>query len=470
MVSARPSQSLSQRSGTKRSVENDGPRAMSPYQTTETHDSTRALVIHPNLEICSTWWLPDEFKEKDLEIDYPVNVNIEDESYPNGSSIKPTNWLCVYPRWNNSNASTTEFGGANCHNCYLIGSMAKNLDAQLPGRAKNESWPNGSSIKPTDGLFVCPRRNNSNASTMESLEGPIVRTADLISAMDKNMDAQLTGRVKDAPRFHSKVPSLELGLKTRTSTGYFANSIQKAMRNALIQDISTLRRIFSRDSNTYAVSNQGGARIMGSSSPHGNNYKAVKTACPYNMMPSSDASLMKQGKYTNRDDNITCLDLSSKRPRSTRYGANAIQEEHRKVLTLSHVSAFKRYDTSNQAGGACWLVGRCLPHGEAQTNRNCAVHEENGGSSGANQSNVTDPWAPAKGSNNNTINGRTSYTTVNRRVAARNRYNEKKKRRNFMKTVRYERRKIQAEQRPRVHGQFIRKPPQAMTAFINQNI
>jgi pseudo-response regulator 7 len=69
---------------------------------------------------------------------------------------------------------------------------------------------------------------------MENLEEPIVRAADLIGSMAKNMDAQEAARAKDAPNCSSKlVPWLELSWKRPRSTGYYANAIQVATRNVL---------------------------------------------------------------------------------------------------------------------------------------------------------------------------------------------------------------------------------------------
>uniref|UniRef100_A0ACD5TUH4 Uncharacterized protein n=1 Tax=Avena sativa TaxID=4498 RepID=A0ACD5TUH4_AVESA len=214
-----------QGSWTKRAVEIDGPQAMSPDQSTEIPDSTCALVIHPISEICNTGWLPDEFKWKGLKIGDHTYANRENESFLKGCPGR----RCEYPAHNNSNASAMEhqLEESVVRTLDLIGSMAGSNDKfKEKDLAIDESYPNRSSIKPTNGWCVYPpRRNNSNASTMENLEEPIVGTADLIGSMAKNMDVQLPGRAKDAPNCSSKVPSLELSLKRPRSTGYYANSI-----------------------------------------------------------------------------------------------------------------------------------------------------------------------------------------------------------------------------------------------------
>uniref|UniRef100_A0A0D9X3A9 Response regulatory domain-containing protein n=1 Tax=Leersia perrieri TaxID=77586 RepID=A0A0D9X3A9_9ORYZ len=187
-----------QSSWTKHAVEIDSPQAMSPDQLADPTDSTCAQVIHPKSEICSNRWLPctsnknckkqketnDDFKGKDMEIGSPRNLNIAYKSSPNERSINPTDRRCEYP-------------------------LQKNL----------------------------------KEAVMENLEEPIVRAADLIGSMAKNMDAQQAARAANAPNCSAKVPegkdknrdnimpSLELSLKRSRSTGDGANAIQEEQRN-----------------------------------------------------------------------------------------------------------------------------------------------------------------------------------------------------------------------------------------------
>lgn len=90
---------------------------------------------------------------------------------------------------------------------------------------------------------------------MENLEESSVRAADLIGSMAKNMDAQQAARAANAPNCSSKVPegkdknrdnimpSLELSLKRSRSTGDDANAIQEEQRNVLRRsDLSAFTR------------------------------------------------------------------------------------------------------------------------------------------------------------------------------------------------------------------------------------
>ncbi|KAM0847218.1 hypothetical protein ACQ4PT_055144 [Festuca glaucescens] len=448
-----------QSSWTKRAVEIDSPQDMSPDQSADPPDSTCAHVIHAKSEICSNRWLPgtdnkkckkketnDEFKGKELEIGAPSNLNTEDQSSPDGSSIKPTDRRCEYPP-----------------------------------------------------------QNNSNGTVMENLEEPIVRAADLIGSMAKNMDAQQAARDKDAPNCSSKMPegkeidrddimpSLELSLKRARSSGDGTNAIQEEQRNVFRRsDVSAFTRY-----NTCAVPNQGGAGFVGSCSPDGNSSEAAKTDCTRNMKSNLDAALTKQGSNGSSNNN----DMGSTTKNVvTKPGGTKVSPINGKT----HTSAFHRVqqwtpvaagnDKADEAGKKNAAGGKDKA-GEAESKHPCAVHDENGGSGGVPQSNVTNPSAPVEGhaanfgsnsgSNNSTNNGSTAATAsaVNvetggidkrsghamylkreRRMAAVSKFREKRKERNFGKKVRYQSRKRLAEQRPRVRGQFVKQqaPPAAV--------
>ncbi|KAM0847219.1 hypothetical protein ACQ4PT_055144 [Festuca glaucescens] len=433
-----------QSSWTKRAVEIDSPQDMSPDQSADPPDSTCAHVIHAKSEICSNRWLPgtdnkkckkketnDEFKGKELEIGAPSNLNTEDQSSPDGSSIKPTDRRCEYPP-----------------------------------------------------------QNNSNGTVMENLEEPIVRAADLIGSMAKNMDAQQAARDKDAPNCSSKMPegkeidrddimpSLELSLKRARSSGDGTNAIQEEQRNVFRRsDVSAFTRY-----NTCAVPNQGGAGFVGSCSPDGNSSEAAKTDCTRNMKSNLDAALTKQGSNGSSNNN----DMGSTTKNVvTKPGGTKVSPINGKT----HTSAFHRVQQWTPVAAGKDKAG------EAESKHPCAVHDENGGSGGVPQSNVTNPSAPVEGhaanfgsnsgSNNSTNNGSTAATAsaVNvetggidkrsghamylkreRRMAAVSKFREKRKERNFGKKVRYQSRKRLAEQRPRVRGQFVKQqaPPAAV--------
>uniref|UniRef100_A0A0E0LQ58 Response regulatory domain-containing protein n=1 Tax=Oryza punctata TaxID=4537 RepID=A0A0E0LQ58_ORYPU len=464
-----------QSSWTKRAVEFDSPQAMSPDQLADPPDSTCAQVIHPKSEICN------DFKGKDLEIGSPRNLNTAYQSSPNERSIKPTD------RWN-------EY----------------------------------------------PLQNNSKDAAMENLEEPSVRAADLIGSMAKNMDAQQAARATNAPSCSTKVPegkdkhrdnimpSLELSLKRSRSTGDGANAIQEEQRNVLRRsDLSAFTRY-----HTPVASNQGGTGLVGSCSQHDNSSEAMKTDSTYNMKSNSDAAPIKQGSNGSSNNN----DMGS----TTKNVVTKPSTNKERVMSPSavkangHTSAFhpaqhwtspanttgkeKTDEVTNNA------AKRAQP-GEVQSNLvqhprpilhyvHFDVSRENGGS-GAPQcgsSNVFDPPVEGHAANygvngsnsgsNNGSNGQNGSTTavnaerpnmesangtINKsgpgggngsgsgsgnymymkrftqrehRVAAVIKFRQKRKDRNFGKKVRYQSRKRLAEQRPRVRGQFVRQAVQ----------
>ncbi|ONM61180.1 hypothetical protein ZEAMMB73_Zm00001d022590 [Zea mays] len=293
---------------------------MSLDQLADPANSTCAQVIHSKSEICSHRWLPgssnrnckkqkytnDDFKGKDLEIDGPGNLYMDHQSSPNERPIKAAD------HENNSKESMMgNLGDATVRAADLIGSMAKNMDAQQAARAADtpnfssevpegkddfkgkdleiggprnlymdhQSSPNERPIKAAD------HENNSKESMIENLEEPTVRAADLIGSMAKNMDTQQAARAaEDTPNFSSKVPE---GKVTTFIARY----------------------------HTSAASNQGGTGLVGSCSPHDNSSEAVKTDSTYNMKSNSDAAAIKQGSNgssNNNDMGSTTKDVVTK--------------------------------------------------------------------------------------------------------------------------------------------------------------
>ncbi|CAM0907421.1 unnamed protein product [Alopecurus aequalis] len=446
-----------QSSWTKRAVEIDSPQDMSPDQSSGPADSTCAHVIQPKSEICSNRLLPGtnnkNCKEKETNDEFKgKELNTEDQSSPNECSVKSLDRRCQYP----------------------------------------------------------PLKN-SKGTIMENLEEPLVRAADLIGSMAKNMDAQQAARAKDSPNCSSKfpegkeadrdgvMPSLELSLKRPRSTGDGSNAIQEEQRNVFRRsDLSAFARY-----NTCVVSNQGGAGFAGSCSPCGNSSGAAKTDCTYNnMKSSSDAGLIKQGSNGSSNNN----DMGST---TKNVVTKPVGNKVSPINGKTHTSAFHRVQQSTlvTAGkdkaeevGKKNAVGGKDKAGEAESKQPYAVHVENGGSAGVPQSNVTDPSAPVEGhaanygsnsgSNNNTNNGSSAATAAaavdvetggvdkrmsnimylkrERRVAAVKKFREKRKERNFGKKVRYQSRKRLAEQRPRVRGQFVRQLPPVTAAAVER--
>jgi pseudo-response regulator 7 len=186
------------------------------------------------------------------------------------------------------------------------------------------------------------------------------------------------------------------------------------------------------------------------------------------MKSSLDAALRKQGSNGSSNNN----DMgSTTKSVLTKPGSNKVSPINGKIHTSAfhHVqqwtpvpAAAAAKDKAAEAGKKNAAGGKDKA-GEAESKRPCAVHVENGGSAGVPQSNVTDPSGPVEGhaanygsnsgSNNNGstaataaaanvetggINKRSGHAMClkrERRVAAVNKFREKRKERNFGKKV-----------------------------------
>ncbi|GJN41119.1 hypothetical protein PR202_gn00449 [Eleusine coracana subsp. coracana] len=417
----------------------------------------------------------------------------------------------------------------------------KGKDMEIGGsrnlNTDHESSPNERSSKPADRRCEFAPERNSKEKIMEILEEPTVRAADLIGSMAKNMDAQQAARAADAPNCSSKepegkdknrdnvLPSLELSLKRSRSSGDGVNVIQDEQRNVLIRsDPSAFTRY-----HTSAASNQGGTGLVGSCSTHDNSSEAMKTDSTYNTKSNSDAAQIKQGSNgsSNNNDmgsstkNIVTKPTTNKEritsPSIIKANAHtsAFHPVHHWTLPANATGKAKVNEVTNNAA-------KNAHPGEVQSNLmqhsrlilQCAHSHENGGSGTpqCGSSNVFDPPESQAanygvngsntGSNNGTNrqNGSTAAAKqemTNTEIAIGSvdksgaggdngsgsgneayakwivpapertlrekqltKYREKKKDRNFGKKVRYQSRQKLAEQRPRVRGQFVKQAVQ----------
>ncbi|KAF0903942.1 hypothetical protein E2562_030080 [Oryza meyeriana var. granulata] len=298
-----------QSSWTKRAVEIDSPRPMSPDQPSDPPDSTCAQVIHPKSEICSNRWLPtsnkrsgkkqkennDDSMRKYLEIGAPRNSSVEYQSSPNEMSVNPTE---------------------------------KQHETPMP-----QSKPKSKTMREKDS------RNTQNE--------PTTQTVDLISSIARNTEDKQVGRITNPPDCSSKVPdgnendktpdflidmtSEELGLKRLKTTGSATEILDE--RNILKRsDLSAFTRY-----HTTVASNQGGAGFGGSCSPQDNSSEALKTDSNCKVKSDSDAAAIKQGSNgsSNNDMGSSTKNVISK-PSSNRGKVMSPSA----VKATQHTSAF----------------------------------------------------------------------------------------------------------------------------------
>lgn len=212
---------------------------------------------------------------------------------------------------------------------------------------------------------------------------------------------------------------------------------------------------------------------MGSCSPNGNSSEAAKTDGA-NMKSSSDAAQMKQG--SNGSSNNNDMGSTTKKTATKPCGNNKVSP----INGNTHTSAFHRVqpwtpatagkdkaDEVSKKNAAAAAAAAKEKGGEAESKHPSDDVNGGGSSAGGGQSNVIDPSGPIEGhaanygsnsgSNNNTNNGSSAATAAatpvhaeaggidkrsnimhmkrERRVAAVNKFREKRKERNFGKKV-----------------------------------
>uniref|UniRef100_A0A0D9VSP9 CCT domain-containing protein n=1 Tax=Leersia perrieri TaxID=77586 RepID=A0A0D9VSP9_9ORYZ len=489
-------------SWTKRAVEKDRPREMSPDQPSDPPDSTCAQVIHPKSEICSNRWLPtankrsgkkqkednDDSMGKYLEIGASGNSSAEYQSSPNKMFVDPTE---------------------------------KQHDTLMP---QNKS--KGQTMREKDS------RNTQNE--------PTTQTVDLISSIARNTEGKQVG---SAPDCSSKVPdgndksrdspidmtSEELGLKRLKTTGSATETHDE--RNTLKRsEISAFTRY-----HTTVASNQGGAGFGGSCSPQDNSSEALKTDSDGKVKSNSDDAAIKQG--SNGSSNNNDMGSSTKnvitKPSSNRGKvmspsavkatqhtsafhpvqrqtspanvvgkdkadegiANAVNvghpgdvqhgfmQHHHHVHYYVHVMtqqqqqqpSIERGSSDAQCGSSNVFDPPIEGHA-ANYSMNGSISGGHNGSNGQrgastapnagrpnmeSANGIMDENGAGGGNGSGSGNGNDMYQNgVCYREAALNKFRQKRKVRNFGKKVRYQSRKRLAEQRPRVRGQFVRQSGQ----------
>ncbi|TVU47470.1 hypothetical protein EJB05_07073 [Eragrostis curvula] len=487
-----------QSSWTKRAVEIDSPQPMSPDQSADLPDSTCAQVIHPKSDICCNKWLPtankrsgnkqkennDESMGKYLEIGAPRNASVYESSLNDGPS------------------SPTE----------------KRHETHMP-QSKS--------------------KKNVMAENDGTVTEPNSQTADLISSIARNAEANHLLRMNDVPASTSEMPddgndknrdsqiekkSHGLGLKRLKTTGVATENHDE--RNLLRQsDLSAFTRY-----HTSVASNQGGAGYGESCSPNDNSSEAVKTDSTCKMKSSSDATPIKQGSNgsSNNNDmgsstknvavkasvnrervtspsavksnqhtsafhpvqqqtspaNFVGKDKADERSANTKVGhPTEVSEscvQHRHVHYYLHVMAQQQPSidrgSSDAQCGSSNVFDPSVEGHAANYSVNGAISGSHNGSNGQNGCSAAPYFARANMESVNGIMGKSGAGGGNgsgsgsgndmyqrrdpQRAAAVDKFRLKRKDRNFGKKVRYQSRKKQAEQRPRVRGQFVRQSGQ----------
>ncbi|KAA8534314.1 hypothetical protein F0562_031859 [Nyssa sinensis] len=506
-----------QSSWTKRAVEVDSPKTMSPWdQLADCPDSTCAQVIHSRPEAFSKNWVPtiatrkchrhnDELDNvamgKDLEIGVPRNpeLQLEDPRIKVLTSVSGTN----KDKFSDSDSKK---------------------DGEKLGKGKVEL--------------------NS-----EKLNGELSNeVADLMGAIANSTNPQMEYAATKIPNFSKirdqviydtkEVPSLELSLKRLRDVVDTGTSLQEpnVLRHS---DLSAFSRY-----NTITTANQAPTGNVGSCSPFDNSSEAVKSESMCNLQSNSKGTpnQCSNGSSNNNDMGSTTNNIYTKpaahidkptpksavniHPYSTfqpvlnghlpslqpvvqgKVNDATVNNEmsqakgtHQQVQVEHHHHYYHHHhhhvhkkqqqqqwpnhdnlSLRNMAAAApCGPSSTPIEGNAANYSLNGSASGSNNGSNGQNGSSdqngsstaiiaaeganmVGDSGVDGKcgadgGSGSGSRSGVDQYQLA-RREAALNKFRQKRKERCFEKKVRYQSRKRLAEQRPRVRGQFVRQAVQ----------
>ncbi|KAH9703400.1 Two-component response regulator-like PRR37 [Citrus sinensis] len=460
-----------QSSWTKRAVEVDCPKAMSPWeQLADPPDSTCAQVIHSRPEACGNSWVPmtatKECKGWDDELgNVETDKDLKKDDEPQQTKKLELN--------------------------------SEKLNAGLRKQAADIA-----------GVIT-----NGNDSPIESV------VFDTPNGLFK-----VSGTKEKLIYDHNEIPSLELSLKRSREDG--DTGTHRHDRNVLRH--SDLHSAFSRYKSA-STANQASTGNVGSCSPLDNSSEAAKTNsiqnCQSNLSstpPSqhsnvsnnnSDVGLTTNASSTNptvfSDKPAPNSTIKSLLPSSATQPAQPIQgkvdgavgsmaqergvnqqvqvqhHHHHYHHCHHHVHNVPQQQLANHDMLLKKMAAKAPNNGSsnivsAPIEGNAGNHSLNGSTSGSNHGsngqsgsctalnaeveNVeSDNGVPMKGKPAGGVGyGSTSGVIKNRfaqREAALNKFRQKRKQRCFEKKVRYQSRKKLAEQRPRVRGQFVQQGP-----------
>ncbi|KAH9768015.1 Two-component response regulator-like PRR37 [Citrus sinensis] len=497
-----------QSSWTKRAVEVDCPKAMSPWeQLADPPDSTCAQVIHSRPEACGNSWVPmtaiKECKGRDDELG-----NVETDK-----DLK-----VGVPRISNLQLEQPTENGPN-----TIASSNKVKSSEINSQKDDER-------QQTKKLELNSEKLNA---------GLRKQAADIAGVITNGNDSPIESVVFDTPNGlfkvsgtkekliydHNEIPSLELSLKRSREDG--DTGTRRHDRNVLRH--SDLHSAFSRY-NSASTANQTSTGNVGSCSPLDNSSEAAKTNsiqnCQSNLSstpPSqhsnvsnnnSDVGLPTNASSTNptvfSDKPAPNSTIKSLLPSSATQPAQPIQgkvdgavgsmaqergvnqqvqvqhHHHHYHHCHHHVHNVPQQQLANHDDMLLKKMAAKAPNNgssnivSASIEGNAGNHSLNGSTSGSNlgsngqsgsctalnaevENVESDNEVPMKGKPAGGVGySSTSGVIKNcfaQREAALNKFRQKRKQRCFEKKVRYQSRKKLAEQRPRVRGQFVRQGP-----------
>ncbi|OAY62733.1 Two-component response regulator-like PRR73 [Ananas comosus] len=407
-----------------------------------------------------------------------VGIDSRQAISPSDPLTDPPNSTCAQVLQPNSEIFSKELGNmamdrsCQAQNESTDESTGKDLGIEISRNSNMQCESNPTEIKNEGVVGVDP----SN-----TFEEPTVHAADLIAPIAGNKDTQQAAGVTNAPSDSSNISKsrddiyqgfIDSSLKRLRSTGENAISTQDS-RNGLKHSDSSA---FTRYHNS-ATSNKPLSGCGGSCSPFDNGSEAWKMELTHNMLSKSNAPFEhgSNGSRSNNNDLVsTTKNVITDAP--TQIGASATtQDTQRKTDRCSSIKNMMEAKTLQCGPSNVFakpLGGTATKHSLHGSNSgsNFGSNGQNGGSTAVNAGGIDMESANGiVGGDNGSGSGRgsgsgTDQNQLTQREAALNKFRQKRKERNFGKKVRYQSRKRLAEQRPRLHGQFVRQNMHGQTS------
>ncbi|XP_074591645.1 two-component response regulator-like PRR37 isoform X2 [Curcuma longa] len=435
-------------------------------------------VIHPNPETFCNDWVPissngecqgqkehtDEIMGKDLKIGIPSNAEIQYETHPIEKHLsKQRDW-----------------------------DMNKD-------KMKRDQNNNGIPTLESNNLSTSDERNTKASDLISSIANNT--STQPLSALQVPYDSSKISECQEKTTDNSReIPNLELSLKRHRPMGEFGSATHDD-RNVLR---CSEQSAFSRYHKS-AAHNQAPTGCGGSCSPPDNSSEARKEESTYNMISSSNAGPLKQGSNGSCNNNEMCTATRKNSINNVTTSSNAAALKpgsaacSNKNTMGSTTNIFTKSEANKEETAFNYIrttavlhpkqiltsTNQQIVHEKVQHHHHHHHHHHLHVHNMLQQQQSPDPddlppnmAAPASQcwSSNALIepfeetsrlgvgyaNGSGSSRVVvqmcfAQREAALKKFREKRKERNFVKKVRYQSRKILAEQRPRVRGQFVRQ-------------
>ncbi|XP_042469111.1 two-component response regulator-like PRR73 isoform X2 [Zingiber officinale] len=489
----------------KRAMEVDSLQHMSPQdQIADSPDSTCAQVIHPNPGTFCNDWVPissnggrqgqkeltDEIMGKDLKIGVPIIAEIRYETHPrkvmnlskqrdmNEKKLLDSDQNQEIPTLESNNVSTSDERSTKTFD--LIGAMANNLDTHPLSALQ---VPEGLSKIPE-----CQEKTTDNLSDLPNLELSLkrLRARGECGSSATLDDRNVLRRSEQSAfsRYHKSAGSNQAPTGCGGSCSPPDNSSEAMRAESIYNMISNSNvDLLKQGSNGSSNNNDMGTTTRNNSI--------------YNAMTGSSSAPLKSGSAGSSNKNATGSTINAftqpeantKETAST-FVFNCIQTTavplHKQIRTSTNQQIVHEKTEEPQAAGVTRQARGIEHQVQVQHHHHHHHHHHLHVRSMSQQKQQQQQQPPdlddlqpkmaspalqcwlsnafvgpveetSRPGGGNASGSGVVQIRIAQREAALKKFREKRTERNFIKKVRYQSRKILAEQRPRVRGQFVRK-------------